>query len=412
MEVLLFALSGIAVMSMLIVPLSSKVQAPILLLFLGLGMVLGEDGPGRIHFDDFSFAYSIGSVCLAVILLAGGFDTKLRDLKVAGTPAGLLATLGVVFTAVIVGVAYHLILDAPLAEGLLLGAVVGSTDAAATFMLLTHSGVKLRPRLKETLFIESGLNDPIAIFLTLTFVAIVDTGAPLEFGTLFTAAPNFIQQMGIGSLAGIAMGYLAAWTNRKITLPTGLNPPFFLMSGLFTYAATALAGGSGFLAAYLFGLTVAASGGKSEREEASRDRVAHFHEGFAWLAQIAMFVMLGLLVAPSELHVMLLPGILLAIVLIFFARPIAVFLCLSPLGFSTREKFYVGWVGLRGAVPIFLSIIPVISPGPLTPHFFNLVFIIVVASLMVQGWSIGTAGRVFGVVLGRDDEEKPTPKDA
>lgn len=412
MEVLLFALSGIAVMSMLIVPLSSKVQAPILLLFLGLGMVLGEDGPGRIHFDDFSFAYSIGSVCLAVILLAGGFDTKLRDLKVAGTPAGLLATLGVVFTAVIVGVAYHLILDAPLAEGLLLGAVVGSTDAAATFMLLTHSGVKLRPRLKETLFIESGLNDPIAIFLTLTFVAIVDTGAPLEFGTLFTAAPNFIQQMGIGSLAGIAMGYLAAWTNRKITLPTGLNPPFFLMSGLFTYAATALAGGSGFLAAYLFGLTVAASGGKSEREEASRDRVAHFHEGFAWLAQIAMFVMLGLLVAPSELHVMLLPGILLAIVLIFFARPIAVFLCLSPLGFTTREKLYVGWVGLRGAVPIFLSIIPVISPGPLTPHFFNLVFIIVVASLMVQGWSIGTAGRVFGVILGRNGEEKSAPKDA
>jgi cell volume regulation protein A len=404
MEVLLFALTGIAVLSMLVVPLSSKVQAPILLLFLGLGMVLGEDGPGRIQFDDFSFAYSIGSVCLAVILLAGGFDTKIRDLKVAGTPAGILATLGVVFTALIVGLAYHLILGAPLAEGLLLGAVVGSTDAAATFMLLTHSGVKLRPRLRETLFIESGLNDPIAIFLTLTFVAIVDSGATLEAGTLFTAMPNFIQQMGIGSLAGIAVGYLASKVNRRITLPTGLNPPFFLMSGLFTYAATALAGGSGFLAAYLFGLTVANSGGKSEREMASRDRVTHFHEGFAWLAQIAMFVMLGMLVTPSELHVMLLPGILLAFILIFLARPAAVFLCLAPLGFTVREKFYIGWVGLRGAVPIFLSIIPVISPGPLTPHFFNLVFIMVVASLIVQGWSIGAAGRLFGVTLGSEPQ--------
>ncbi|WP_262690941.1 potassium/proton antiporter [Kordiimonas aestuarii] len=408
MEVLLFALTGIAVLSILLVPLSSKVQAPILLLFLGLGMVLGEDGPGRIDFSDFSFAYSIGSLCLAIILLSGGFDTRLRDMKVAGTPAGILATLGVVFTALIVGVAYHLILDAPLAEGLLLGAVVGSTDAAATFMLLTHSGVRLRPRLKETLFIESGLNDPIAIFLTLTFVAIVDSGAALEVGTLFKAMPNFVQQMGIGSAAGVAVGYLATWTNRKITLPTGLNSPFFLMCGLFTYSATALAGGSGFLAAYLFGVTVANAGGIGARAQASKDRTAHFHEGFAWLAQIAMFVMLGLLVTPSELHVMLLPGILLAIVLIFFARPAAVFLCLAPLGFTAREKLYIGWVGLRGAVPIFLSIIPVISDGPLTPHFFNLVFIMVVASLLVQGWSIGTAGRVFGVTLGQDEPAKET----
>ncbi|WP_417451800.1 potassium/proton antiporter [Kordiimonas sp.] len=402
MDVLLFALSGIAVLSILLVPLSSKVQAPILLMFLGFGMVLGEDGPGSIDFSDFSMAYSIGSLCLAIILLSGGFDTKLKDMKAAGLPAISLSTLGVVFTALVVGLAYHLILNAPLAEGMLLGAVVGSTDAAATFMMLTHSKLRLRPRLKETLFIESGLNDPIAIFLTLTFVAIVDSGATLELGTLFSAMPNFIQQMGIGTAGGIAVGYLASAVNRRITLPTGLNSPFFLMCGLFTYSATALAGGSGFLAAYLFGVTVANVGGAGARAQASKDRTAHFHEGFAWLAQIAMFVMLGLLVSPSELHVMLLPGILLAVVLIFLARPLAVFLCLAPFAFTNREKLYIGWVGLRGAVPIFLSIIPVISDGPLTPHFFNLVFIMVVASLMVQGWSIGTAGRLFGVALDQD----------
>jgi cell volume regulation protein A len=397
MELLLVALTGIGLLSILIVPLSSRVQAPILLLFLALGMLLGEDGPGRIEFDDFEGAYSIGSLCLALILLSGGFDTRLRDLRTAGAPAAVLATLGVVITAVIVGVAYHLLVGGPLAEGLLLGAVVGSTDAAATFMLLSHSGVRLRPGLTESIVIESGLNDPMAIFLTLTFVAVVDSGGTLDPATLAGALPDFLQQMGVGVAGGLAMGFLAARSARWVPMPTGLDSPFFLFAGLFTYAGSALLGGSGFLAAYLFGLTVANTAPASDTERAAKERTMHFHEGLAWIAQIAMFVMLGLLVDPSELPAMLVTGLLLSGVLIFFARPAAVFLCLAPTRYRTSEKLYIGWVGLRGAVPIFLAIIPVISPGPLTPHFFNLVFIMVVASLVIQGWTIGISARLLGV---------------
>ncbi len=391
MEALIFILTGIAVFSILIVPLSAKLQAPILLLFLGFGMLLGEDGPIGIEFDNFSFAYTLGSLCLAMILLSGGLDTKLKNFKKAGAPSGILATLGVLLTAIPVGVAYHFIFDRPLAEGMLLGSVVGSTDAAATFMLLNHSKVAPRTKIKDTLFIESGLNDPIAIFLTLTFVTIVDTGATLSFGSIIGAMPSFIQQIGLGLIGGIAGGALASFIVSRVTLPSGLNSPFFLMAGLCTYAGVALAGGSGFLAVYLFGVTVANTG------KHGKERLAQFHDGLAWLAQIAMFVMLGVLVTPSALPEMVAEGLILAAILIFIARPLAVLLCLWPFKFSLSEKLYVGWVGLRGAVPIFLAIIPVISPGPITPDFFNLVFIMVGASLFIQGWTVSPAGRLFKI---------------
>ncbi len=397
MEALIFILTGIAVFSILIVPLSAKLQAPILLLFLGFGMVLGEDGPIGIEFDNFSFAYTLGSLCLAMILLSGGLDTKLKSFKKAGTPSGILATLGVLLTAIPVGVAYHFIFDRPLAEGMLLGSVVGSTDAAATFMLLNHSKVAPRNKIKDTLFIESGLNDPIAIFLTLTFVTIVDTGANFTPGSIIGAMPSFIQQMGLGLVGGIAGGALASFIVSRVTLPSGLKSPFFLMAGMCTYAGVALMGGSGFLAVYLFGVTVANTG------EHGKERLTQFHDGLAWLAQIAMFVMLGILVTPSALPEMVTEGLILAAILIFIARPLAVLLCLWPFNFSLREKLYVGWVGLRGAVPIFLAIIPVISPGPITPDFFNLVFIMVGASLFIQGWTVSPAGRLFKIEA--DDNE-------
>lgn len=402
MEALIFILTGIAVFSILIVPLSSKVQAPILLLFLGFGMLLGEDGPGGIEFDNFSFSYTLGSLCLAMILLSGGLDTKLKNFKKAGVPSGILATFGVLFTALIVGVAYHFIFGRPLAEGMLLGAVVGSTDAAATFMMLNHSKVAPRTKIKDTLFIESGLNDPIAIFMTLTFVTIVDTGADFTLGSIISATPSFIQQMGLGLVGGIAGGALASFIVSRVTLPSGLNSPFFLMAGMCTYSGVALAGGSGFLAVYLFGVTVANTG------EHGKERLAHFHEGLAWLAQIAMFVMLGVLVTPSVLPGVLGEGLILAAILIFIARPLAVLLCLAPFKFSLNEKLYVGWVGLRGAVPIFLAIIPVISPGPMTPNFFNLVFIMVGASLFIQGWTVSPAGRLFKVeACKKTTDDKP-----
>ncbi|MFC3052885.1 potassium/proton antiporter [Kordiimonas pumila] len=399
MESLLLFTSGIAVISILMVPVSAKVRAPILLLFLGLGVFLGEDGPGQIYFDSFDLVYSLGSVCLAIILLFGGLDIKLAELKTAVRPAGVLATVGVVLTAAIVGVLYALIFDAPLVEGLLLGAVVGSTDAAATFMLLSQSGVKLQGRLKETLFIESGLNDPIAIFLTVTFVGLVDADLPLSWDAIIASVPLFFQQIGLGAVGGVLGGVAVSRISSKVQLPRGLNSPFFLVAGLFTYALVALVGGSGFLAIYLYGVVVA------NYSEKAHEGLIHFHEGLAWLAQIAMFVMLGLLVTPSALPEVLLVGIVMAAVLMFLARPLAVMACLAPFGFSTKEQLYVGWVGLRGAVPIFLAIIPVISPGPLTPQFFNIVFIIVVASLVLQGWTVSGAAHIFGVT------EKDTPKE-
>lgn len=379
-------------MGFLLIPVSRRLGAPILLLVLIAGMLVGEDGPGRIIFDDFQTAYTLGSLALAVILFAGGLETDIRRLKGARLPAMLLATLGVVLTAAFVGIPASFILDVPLEQGLLLGAVVGSTDAAATFLLIQQSRLGLPERLKNTLVLESGLNDPMAIFLTIALTALVNSGEGFSLSTFGSFTPLLLLQLGLGLLIGIAGGFGLSLLLDRLRLSPGLYPPMALAGGLVIYAGTSLMGGSGFLAIYLCGLVIAA------RQTRSLIRILHFHEGIQWLSQIGLFLMLGLLVTPSELPLILPGALAIAAILILIARPVAVVICAAPFGFQQKEHLFLGWVGLRGAVPIYLAITPVITEGPMTVAFFNLVFVIVVASLVFQGWTIAPAARWLGLV--------------
>jgi potassium/hydrogen antiporter len=398
MDLFLLVAALVVFGSILLTPVSARIGAPLLLLFLAVGMLAGEDGPGGLHFDDFELAYEIGTMALALILLAGGLDTPLRDLRKAAAPAIAMATLGVVLTAGTVGIVTHLLLGLSIVEALLLGSVVASTDAAATFLLLRQSGVVLKGRMRETILVESGLNDPMAIFLTVAFVGLVDAGMPLSWETLPGLLVILAQQLGLGALGGIAGGIAAAAVARRIVLPAGLYAPLMLAAAFGVFAATRLVEGSGFLAIYLFGIVVTA------RAPQAAARAAQFMDGISWLAQIVMFLMLGLLVTPHELRASALPALFIAAVLIFLARPLATLICLTPLKVPLRQQAYIGWVGLRGAVPIFLAIIPVISPGPVTAAFFDIVFVIVIASLVLQGWTIVPMARWLGVT-GKDEEE-------
>ncbi len=397
MDLLILAGAALVFVSILLTPISARVGAPLLLLFLLIGMLAGEDGPGGYDFDDFELAYNIGSIALAIILFSGGLDTSKAAIRKAAGPAFVLATVGVVLTTALVGGAAAWLLGYPVAVGLLLGAVIGSTDAAATFLLLQQRGVRLKGRVGETILVESAVNDPMAIFLTTALVTLVDSGVEFSFGALGTLLPKLGMQLGIGALAGVAGGWVVAWLMDRVHLSPGLNPPFALAGALAIFAGTQHLGGSGFLAIYICGFLITAT------SRIERRRVQTFHEGLAWLSQIVMFVMLGMLVTPSDLGQVLLPAAVIALILMFAARPLAVAVCLLPFRFRPREQLYVGWVGLRGAVPIFLAIIPVISPGPVTVDFFNIVFVVVIISLVLQGWTIPVVARWLG--LAADGEE-------
>jgi cell volume regulation protein A len=391
MELYLLVGCGLALAGIVLVPLTARIGAPVLLLFLAIGMLAGVDGPGGLYFDDFDLALEIGSVALAVILFAGGLETTAAEIRKAAGPAIVLATIGVAATAAIVaGVAWWLLDFAPVLA-LLLGAVVASTDAAATFLLLRQSKVALRARLQETIVVESGLNDPMAIFLTVSLVTIVDAGQALSVDLVPALVPDLALRIGIGALAGIAGGWVLARIVDGIAIPEGLTMPLVLLGGLTIYAATDLVGGSAYLAVYLCGATIRA------RVRHSLDRIAPFHDGLAWLAQLVLFLMLGLLVTPTSLSDRIGDGLIVAAALMFAARPLAVLLCLTPFRFALRDQLFAGWVGLRGGVPIFLAIIPVVSPGPTSADFFNIVFVIVVASLVLQGWTIPAVARLLGV---------------
>jgi cell volume regulation protein A len=385
-QFILFA-SAVVFTGFLLIPVSARLGAPILLLVLVAGMLLGEDGPGGIPFDDFDLAYSFGSIALAVILFAGGLETRLKAVRNAAAPAILLATAGVLVTALIVGIPVSFLFDIPLEQGLLLGAVVGSTDAAATFLLIQQGGVALKNRLKNTLVLESGINDPMAIFLTIALTTLVDAGAPLTLSGIAGFLPDFAAQIGFGLVGGIGGGLILAELFNRAGMGKGLHAPMALVGAFFIFALTNLIGGSGFLAIYLCGLILA------DRLHQPTERIIHFHEGLQWLSQIALFLMLGLLVTPSALAATFWEAIAVAAILMLAARPAAVFLCTPGFGYSVRERFYLSWVGLRGAVPIFLAILPVTTPGPITVVFFNVVFVVVVASLILQGWTVASSAR-------------------
>lgn len=364
---------------------------PLLLFFLGIGLAVGEDGLG-LHFDDAVSAYFVGSLALAVILFDSGFGTRWRSFRHAAAPAIVLASLGVLLTTAFLGAAIHVLLEMPWAEALLISAIVGSTDAAAVFFLLRTGGITIKENVRATLEVESGSNDPMAVFLTVFMVDLVAAGSGLERLTTDLLV-GFATQMGLGLAFGIAGGFLIVQLVNRIELETPLYPIVVLAAALVLFSLAGALGGSGFLAAYVAGLV---AGNRRMRALASLRR---FQEGTTWLAQIAMFLILGLLATPSEFPAEALPAIAIALLLTFLARPTAVWLCLLPFGFGRKENAFISWVGLRGAVSILLAILPLIAELPQAQRYFNTAFIVVLTSLLVQGWTIRPMARLLGVVV-------------
>ncbi|WP_163265137.1 potassium/proton antiporter [Chelativorans alearense] len=367
--------------------------APLLLVFLGIGLAAGTDGLG-LDFDNASVAFFIGSLALAVILFDSGFGTSFASFRAAALPAIILATFGVLLTAGLVGVATHYVVGFDWLESFLLGAAVASTDAAAVFFLLRVGNIFVRDRVRSTLEVESGSNDPMAIFLTLSLVSLIAAGAPLEPGQLAgDVALGFLLQMGIGLAAGLAGGYLIVRLVMRLKLEQGLVPIFVLALSLLVFALTGALGGSGFLAVYVAGLVA------GNAQMRSTGMLKRFQDGVTWLAQIIMFLVLGLFATPSQFAEIALPALFIGLFLIFIARPVAVALCLAPFRFSRAETAFISWVGLRGAVSILLAITPLIDELEGGRSLFNIVFIIVLVSLLVQGWSVGPLAHRLGLVV-------------
>lgn len=367
--------------------------APLLLIFLGIGLAVGVDGLG-LSFDNAPAAYFIGSLALAIILFDSGFGTPLAVFRVAALPATSLATLGVVLTTLVMGVICYLVSDLGWLESFLLGACVASTDAAAVFFLLRAGNLSIRDRVRSTLEVESSANDPIAIFLTLTLVQAIAFGAQPDAEMLvLDIVLGFLVQMVVGLTAGLAGGYLIVRLVQRLQLESGLVPIFIIALSLMLFAATGSIGGSGFLAVYVAGLVA----GNSRMRGASG--VKRFQDGLSWLAQIIMFLVLGLFATPSQFAGIILPALACGLGLIFIARPIAVALCLLPFRFTRPETAFLSWVGLRGAVSILLALTPIIEDLDSGTTIFNMAFIIVLVSLLVQGWTIGPLARRLGLVL-------------
>ena len=367
--------------------------APLLLLFLTIGLGAGVDGLG-IEFSNFPLAYVVGSLALAVVLFDSGYGTSLQSFRLSAAPALTLATFGVLLTTFLLGLAAHLLFGFSYLEGLLLGAILASTDAAAVFFLLRIGGINIRDRVRSTLEVESGTNDPMAIFLAIALVELISNGSGSE-GLSLELLKLFVEQMGIGLILGLAGGASIALILRRLHIEQGLAPIFMLALALMIFSFTGMIGGSGFLAVYVAGIYA------GSRKLPATVAIKRFQDGMTWLAQIIMFLVLGLLATPSQFPEILLPAVLLALFLVFVARPIAVWLCLLPFDFIQRETGFIAWVGLRGAVSILLGIVPVIGSMENGETFFNTAFIVVMISLVLQGWTIKPLAKRLGLIIPR-----------
>ena len=383
---LIFVAGTLFLLSILATAFTPRLGVPLLLVFVIVGLLAGESGPGGIHFNDYHLANLAGTTGLAVILFDGGMRTPLDNFRVALRPSLALATVGVFVTTLVVGGFSAWILHLSLAQGLLIGAIVGSTDAAAVFSLLHTSAVRLNQRVTATLEIESGTNDPMAVLLTMGLLQYL--AAPASYSA-FDGLLLFVQQMGLGLAMGVGGGWLLKLLINRLDLSDSLYPLLALSGGMLIFGGTALLGGSGYLAAYIAGLIL---GNYPVRAVAS---VKRFHDGMAWLAQIGMFLILGLLATPQRLLPLAGSGLLIALVLILVARPLAVMLSLLPFRYPWREQAYISWVGLRGSVPMVLATFPMMAGVADAQLFFDVAFFIVLVSLIVQGWSVATAARVL-----------------
>ena len=373
--------------------LAMRFGAPLLLVFLIVGMLAGEAGPGGIRFDDVHSTYVVGSIALALILFDGGLRTRFATFRSVLWPSATLATVGVLVTAALTAPVARYALGMTWTEAFLVGAVVASTDAAAVFFLLHARGLRLRPRVSATLEVESGSNDPFAIFLTVILIEFLFIGDR----TWQHVAISLAREAILGTVFGLVGGRAIVFVLNRLNLAQGLHAPFVTTSALVIFALAATVHASGFLAAYLAGLVV------GNRATRAHNTVVVFLDAVTWLAQIAMFVLLGLLAWPEQLAKNVWPALAVALTLMIVARPAAVFLCLAPFRFSLREKLFISWVGLRGAVGIFLASIPLLVGLPKAQLFFDVGFVVVLVSLLVQGWTVTRAAQLLHIALPRHD---------
>ena len=373
--------------------LALRFGAPLLLVFLLIGMVAGDSGPGQLRFDDVRTTYLVGSVALALILFDGGLRTRFQSIRAVLAPSMVLATIGVLLTALITAPVARYALDLNWTEALLVGAVVASTDAAAVFLLVHAQGLRLRPRVGATLEVESGTNDPFAVFLTLMLVELISSGD----SSFWHVALEFAQEAVLGAIIGVIGGRLVVLALNRVALPQGLHAPFVATAALVIFGGAQIAHASGFLAVYLAGIII------GNRPTRAHNSVVTFLDAATWLAQIVMFVLLGLLVSPQRLGSSVVPAVVVALVLMLVARPLAVFLCLAPFRFNWREKIFIAWTGLRGAVAIFLASIPMLVGLSKAYLYFDVAFVVVIISLLLQGWTLAAAARRLHVALPRAD---------
>lgn len=376
---------------------SERVGIPVFLLFLVLGMLAGSEGVGGIEFEDYEFSFRIGTIALALILFDGGLNTPLSSVRAGIKPAVVLATLGVAGTAMIVALgAWYF--GFPWQVALLLGAIVSSTDAAAVFSTLRASGLRLKRRVATTLELESGLNDPVAVILTMVFTFVL-LGEQTLSGWILA---DIIIQLAIGTATGLAVGFFGRWLLQRMTpFAGGLYSVLTLAMAFLSFGLATIALGSGFLSVYLTGLII------GNNRFPYRSGVLRFHDAAAWLSQVSMFVLLGLLVFPSQLVDVALTSVWLSVILVIIARPLIVIVCLLPFRYSLREMIYIGWVGLRGAVPIILAMFPVLAQIEGAQMLFNVVFFIVVFTALIPGGTVGWLTRRLNLT-----SESPPPPQA
>ena len=373
--------------------LALRFGAPLLLVFLLIGMLAGDAGPGQLSFDDVRTTYLVGSVALALILFDGGLRTKFQSIRTVLAPSMVLATIGVLVTALVAAPAAKYALDLNWTESLLVGAVVASTDAAAVFLLVHTQGLRLRPRVGATLEAESGTNDPFAIFLTLMLVKFISLGESSPVHVVL----QLVREGVLGAVVGVIGGRLVVVALNRMALPQGLHAPFVATAALVIFGVAQISHASGFLAVYLAGIII------GNRPTRAHNSVITFLDAATWLAQIVMFVLLGLLASPQRLLDSVGPSVIVALVLMLVARPLAVLLCLAPFRFNWREKVFIAWTGLRGAVAIFLASIPMLVGLSKAYLYFDVAFVVVVISLLLQGWTLGPAARWLHVALPRVD---------